>query len=83
MGSPYIRIASIAPGSLAEQCGLLRTGDELVEVDDHLMVGSTRREAVDILRQIREPVTLTVQRRRDFDTEARIKSRHSLLFRDT
>ena len=75
---PYITISSITPGSLGERCNLLRVGDELVEVDDHLMVGSTHKEAVAILEKITKPVTLTVQRRNNFDAEARIKSRHSL-----
>ena len=73
--SPYIAISSIDPGSLAANCGLLKIGDELVEVDDHLMVGCTHREAVKILGQILKPVTLTVQRRKNFDAEDRIKSR--------
>ena len=74
---PYIRISAIKPGSVAERCGMLKVGDELVEIDQHLMVGTTHNEAIDILRHISKPITLTVQRRLSLNLMDRIHSHHS------
>ena len=71
--SPYVKIAAIAPGSVAERCGMLRVGDELVEVDEVPIVGATHSQALDIIQGVSRPVTVTVQRREDFDLEARIR----------
>ena len=77
--SPYIRISGIKPGSMAERCSMLRVGDELVEINEHLMVGSTHDEAIDILRHIHhdQPITLTVQRRHSLNLQERIHSHQS------
>ena len=64
---PYVCISYIQPGSVAKRCGMLRVGDELVQIDQHLMVGTTHSEAVDILRHIHKPITLTVQRRHNLN----------------
>ena len=71
--SPYVKIAAIAPGSVAERCGMLQVGDELVEVDEVPIVGATHSQALDIIQGVSRPVTVTVQRREDFDLEARIR----------
>ena len=72
---PYIRIAAITPGSLADKCKLLRAGDELVKVNDHLMVGATHFEAIDILGTLYKPMILTVQRRSNLNLVERIIDR--------
>ena len=71
--SLYVKIAAIAPGSVAERCGMLQVGDELVEVDEVPIVGATHSQALDIIQGVSRPVTVTVQRREDFDLEARIR----------
>ena len=76
--SPYIRISAIMPGSLAERSRMLRVGDELVEVDRHLMVGITHDEATDILGHIYKPITLTVQRRKNLNIMDRVQSGQAL-----
>ena len=72
--SPYIRISAIKPGSVAERSRILRVGDELVEVDRHLMVGMTHNEAITILGDIYKPITLTVQRRKNLNIMDRVHS---------
>ena len=69
---PYIRISAIKCGSVADRCGMLRVGDELLEIDQHLMVGTTHREAIDVLGHISSPITLTVQRRENLNLNDRI-----------
>ena len=65
--SPYIRISNIKPGLVADKCGMLRVGDELVQIDQHLMVGITHFEAIDILGHIYKPITVALQRRQDLN----------------
>lgn len=75
--SPYIRIKHITPDSVADQCGLLKIGDELVQIDDHPMVGMTHFEAVDVIGHIYKPITITVQRREHLDIPDRLTSPHT------
>lgn len=75
--SPYIRIKHITPDSVADQCGLLKIGDELVQIDDHPMVGMTHFEAVDVIGHIYKPITITVQRREHLDIPDRLTSHTS------
>ena len=70
--SPYIRISNIKPGFIADKCGMLQVGDELVQIDKHLMVGITHFKAIDILGHIYKPITLAVQRRQDLNIMDRI-----------
>ena len=71
---PYIRISAIKCGSIAERSKVLCVGDELVEVDQHLMVGMTHEEAIDVLGHISKPITLTVQRRKNLNLMKRVSS---------
>ena len=75
---PYIRISAIKPGSIADRSRMLRVGDELVEVDQHLMVGMTRNEAIDVLGHIYKPIHLTVQRRKNLNIMDRVCSEQAL-----
>ena len=72
---PYIRISAIKSGSVAERSRVLRVGDELVEVDRHLMVGLTHDEAINILAHISKPIILTIQRRKNLNLMDRVRSR--------
>ena len=77
----YVTISRIHPGSAADSCGVLRPGDQLVAVGDHLMIGITHREAVGILGAIDRPVTLTVQRKQELNIVERIK-KHAYAYTD-
>ena len=70
---PYIRIRAIHPGSVADKCGILRVGDELVQIDRQLVVGATHREATEAIGLIDKPTTLAVQRRQDLNLLDRLK----------
>ena len=55
------------PGSVADKCGILRVGDELVQIDRQLVVGATHREATEAIGLIDKPTTLAVQRHQDLN----------------
>lgn len=63
-GSPSgdlpIIIKRVLPGSLAEMDGRLKTGDELVAVNDTLLVGVRKDTAIETLSNMKGEVRLLV-----------------------
>ena len=63
-GSPNgdlpIIIKRVLPGSLAEKDGKLKSGDELIAVNDTLLVGMRKDFAINTLSNIEGPIRLLV-----------------------
>ena len=63
-GSPHgdlpIVVKRVLPGSMAEQNGQLKTGDELVAVNDTLLIGVDRDFAINALSNLQGSVRLLV-----------------------
>lgn len=63
-GSPSgdlpIIVKRVLPGSLAEREGRLKTGDELVAVNENLLVGMSKTYAIDVLSRMEGDVRLLV-----------------------
>ncbi|XP_048583633.1 uncharacterized protein LOC5517610 isoform X2 [Nematostella vectensis] len=63
LGMLYIK--DIQPGTPAEKCGHLRTGDQLLQVNDECLVGVTHAYALEVLKNTPPLVKLTVARKKD------------------
>ena len=63
LGMLYIK--DIQPNSPAANCNVLRTGDQLLQVNDNCLVGVTHGEALNILKNTPPLVKLTVARKKD------------------
>ena len=63
LGMLYIK--DIQPNSPAANCKRLRTGDQLLQVNDKCLVGVTHGEALNILKNTPPLVKLTVARKKD------------------
>lgn len=63
LGMLYIK--DIQPDSPAANCKVLRTGDQLLQVNDNCLVGVTHGEALNILKNTPPLVKLTVARKKD------------------
>ena len=63
LGMLYIK--DIQPNSPAANCNRLRTGDQLLQVNDHCLVGVTHGEALNILKKTPPLVKLTVARKQN------------------
>ena len=63
LGMLYVK--DIQPGSPAAKCGRLRTGDQLLQVNDHCLVGVNHGEALNILKNTPPLVKLTVARKQE------------------
>ena len=63
LGRLYVK--DIQPGSPAANCGRLRTGDQLLQVNDQCLVEVTHSEALNILKNTPPLVKLTVARKKD------------------
>lgn len=63
LGMLYIK--DIQPNSPAANCNRLRTGDQLLQVNDNCLVGVTHGEALNILKNTPPLVKLTVARKKN------------------
>ena len=66
LGMLYIK--DIQPDSPAANCKRLRTGDQLLQVNDICLVGVTHSEALNILKNTPPLVKLTVARKKDSES---------------
>lgn len=66
LGMLYIK--DIQPDSPAANCKRLRTGDQLLQVNDKCLIGVTHGEALNILKHTPPLVKLTVARKKDKET---------------
>lgn len=67
LGMLYIK--DIQPNSPAANCNRLRTGDQLLQVNDTCLVGVTHGEALNILKNTPPLVKLTVARKKNDDPD--------------
>lgn len=77
LGMLYIK--DIQPDSPAAKCNRLRTGDQLLQVNDHCLVGVTHGDALNILKNTPPLVKLTVARKKDSESnglELEAEGRH-------
>ena len=63
-------IKNIQPNSPAANCNRLRTGDQLLQVNDRCLVGVTHGEALNILKNTPPLVKLTVARKQNSESSA-------------
>eukprot|EP00053_Salpingoeca_punica_P018326 m.179328 g.179328 ORF g.179328 m.179328 type:complete len:1243 (+) comp17406_c0_seq6:229-3957(+) len=61
-GDEYVYVTTVIPGGAAHADGRLRMGDRMVEVNGNSMEGITHAEAVRILQEVADVVTMTVAR---------------------
>ena len=66
LGMLYIK--DIQPNSPAANCNRLRTGDQLLQVNDNCLVGVTHGEALNILKNTPPLVKLTVARKKNSES---------------
>ena len=62
LGMLYVK--GVQPGTPAERCNRLQIGDQLIEVNNHSLVGMTHSEALTVLKQAPPLVKLTVARKK-------------------
>ena len=62
-------IKDIQPNSPAANCNRLRTGDQLLQVNDNCLVGVTHGEALNILKNTPPLVKLTVARKKNSESD--------------
>ena len=67
LGMLYIK--DIQPNSPAANCSRLRTGDQLLQVNDNCLVGVTHGEALNILKNTPPLVKLTVARKKNTESD--------------
>ena len=67
LGMLYIK--DIQPNSPAANCNRLRTGDQLLQVNDNCLVGVTHGEALNILKNTPPLVKLTVARKKNSESD--------------
>lgn len=67
LGMLYIK--DIQPNSPAANCYRLRTGDQLLQVNDNCLVGVTHGEALNILKNTPPLVKLTVARKKNSESD--------------
>lgn len=67
LGMLYIK--DIQPNSPAANCNRLRTGDQLLQVNDNCLLGVTHGEALNILKHTPPLVKLTVARKKDSESD--------------
>ena len=67
LGMLYIK--DIQPNSPAANCNRLRTGDQLLQVNDNCLVGVTHGEALNVLKNTPPLVKLTVARKKNSDSD--------------
>ena len=60
----YIRIKSLMEGSPAHACGLFRLGDQLVMIGQECIIGTTLKQAREVLRQAPAIVQVIAQRKK-------------------